>query len=92
MHDASNKIHGLAAIALDHVSSVSLFDFRQAILEIHDAVVALQNTTSTARVSLEEKGMYSDDDVADPVYSGVSGDETDEYYHHDDYGHYVRSP
>jgi hypothetical protein len=95
VHTASNKIHGLAAVAFDHATSMSLSDLKQAILEINNAVATLQNTTATARLLLEEKGMYSEDDLAGPVYNGLSGEETDEDYHQDmddDYGHYVRSP
>ena len=64
-------------------------------MAIQDSLVALQSTTAAARASLEEKGMYSEDDVAQPTYDGLPDEETDEDYHQDmddDYAHYVRSP
>ncbi|XBI37759.1 hypothetical protein VPH35_122986 [Triticum aestivum] len=42
-----------------------------ALMEIHDVVVALQNTATTTSQFLEEKGMYSDDEVPDPFYRGI---------------------
>lgn len=95
VHAASDKIHGLAATALDPAASLSLSTLKQTILAIQDSLVALQSTTAAARASLEEKGMYSEDDVAQPTYDGLSDEETDEDCHQDmddDYAHYVRSP
>ena len=43
----------------------------------------------------EEKGIYSEDNVPEPVYDGLSDEETNEDYHQDmddDCAHYVRSP
>lgn len=92
---ASNKIHDLAAVALDPAASISIANLKQAVLKIHDAVIALQNTTAITSQSLEQKRMYSDDDVSDPVYSGHSDEDSPDDCHqdmNDDYGHYVRSP
>ncbi|XBH83471.1 hypothetical protein VPH35_071885 [Triticum aestivum] len=92
---ASNKIHGLTGVALDPTNSMSVSNLRQALLEIHDAVIALQNTTTTTSQFLEEEGMYSDEDVADPVYTGHSNEDSAEDCHpdmNDDYAHYMRSP
>ncbi|KAM3225010.1 hypothetical protein ACQJBY_058013 [Aegilops geniculata] len=95
VHAASDKIHGLAAIALDPAASLSLSTLKQAILEIQDSLIALQSATAAARASLEEKGMHSVDDVAQPIYDGLSDEEIDEDYHQgmdDDCANYVRSP
>lgn len=87
---ATNKIHGLAGIALDPAASVSVCNLRQAILEIRDAVVALQNTTATTCLSLQQKDIYPYDDVSD--LSGEGSDEDDHQEMDDDQAHYVRSP
>lgn len=95
VHVASNKIHTLADAALDPAAGLSLSTLKQAILQIQNATVALQSTTAAARISLEEKGIYSEDNVPEPVYDGLSDEETNEDYHQDmddDCAHYVRSP
>ncbi|KAI5008810.1 hypothetical protein ZWY2020_009858, partial [Hordeum vulgare] len=53
---ASNKIHGLAAVALDPAASIFVRALKQAILEIHGVVVALQSTTTTTCPTLQERG------------------------------------
>ncbi|XBI53262.1 hypothetical protein VPH35_035508 [Triticum aestivum] len=66
--------------------------------EVHAAsgkIHGLASTTSAACASLEEKGMYSEDDVSQPIYDGLSDEELDEDYHQDmddDCANYVRSP
>ncbi|KAI5003033.1 hypothetical protein ZWY2020_027683 [Hordeum vulgare] len=93
--DASNKIHSLAAVALDPVASISVCALKKAILEIHGAVAALQSTTAIACPTLQERGIYSDDNVSDPVYNSPSDEDSNEGYHQDmddDYAHYMRSP
>ncbi|XBH71444.1 hypothetical protein VPH35_098897 [Triticum aestivum] len=81
VHVASNKIHTLADAALDPAAGLSLSTLKQAILQIQNAIVALQSTTAAARISLEEKGIYSEDNVPEPVYDGLSDEETNEDYH-----------
>ncbi|KAE8811709.1 hypothetical protein D1007_11503 [Hordeum vulgare] len=93
--DASNKIHSLAAVALDPAASISVCALKKAILEIHGAVAALQSTTAIACPKLQERGIYSDDNVSDPVYNSPSDEDSNEGYHQDmddDYAHYMRSP
>ncbi|XBH61880.1 hypothetical protein VPH35_116244 [Triticum aestivum] len=95
VHVVSNKIHDLAATALDPAASLSLSTLKQTILEIQNSIGTLGSTTATARVFLEEKGMYSEDDVPQPTYDGLSDEELDEDYHQDmddDCANYVRSP
>lgn len=49
---AWKKIHGLAGVALDPAALMSICNHKQAILEIHDAVVARPNTTGATSLSL----------------------------------------
>ena len=65
------KFMALLALALDPAASMSVSNLKQALMEIHDVVVALQNTATTTSQFLEEKGMYSDDEVPDPFYRGI---------------------
>ncbi|KAI5012944.1 hypothetical protein ZWY2020_025210 [Hordeum vulgare] len=95
VRDASNKIHSLVAVALDPAASISVCALKKAILEIHGAVAALQSTTAIACPTLQERGIYSDDNVSDPVYNSPSDEDSNEGYHQDmddDYAHYMRSP
>ena len=89
------KFMALLALASDPAASMSVSNLKQALMEIHDVVVALQNTATTTSQFLEEKGMYSDDEVPDPFYSGHSDEDSADDCRQDvddDYDHYVRSP
>ncbi|KAE8774742.1 hypothetical protein D1007_52834 [Hordeum vulgare] len=92
VRDASKKIHSLAAVALDPATSISVCALKKAILEIHGAVAALQSTTAIACPTLQEQGIYSDDNGSDPVYNSPSDEDSNEGYHQDmddDYAHYM---
>ncbi|XBI12842.1 hypothetical protein VPH35_139654 [Triticum aestivum] len=68
---------------------------KQVIREASNYLEEVHSTTAAARISLEEKGIYSEDNVPEPVYDGLSDEETNEDYHQDmddDCAHYVRSP
>ena len=95
VHNASNKIQDLAGVFLDPAASMCVSNMKQAIMEIHISVVALQSSTITTSQFLEEKGMYSDDEVPEQGYSGYSDENSADDIHQDmdeDYAHYVRSP
>ncbi|XBI76136.1 hypothetical protein VPH35_069406 [Triticum aestivum] len=61
VHTASNKIQDLAAFFLDPAASI---------------FVTLQSCTTTTSQFLEEKGMYSDDEVPEQIYSGCSDEDS----------------
>ena len=89
---ASNKLQDLAAVFLDPAASMCVSNMKQAIMGIHNSVVALQSSTAAASQFLEEKGMYSDDEVAEQIYSGCSDEYSADDIHQDmddDYAHYV---
>lgn len=46
-------------------ASMAVCNLRQALLEIHDAVVELQSITSAACLSLQKKGIYPYDPCSD---------------------------
>lgn len=80
---ASNKIHDLAGVALDPGASMSVSNLKQAILEIHDAVVALQNITSTTCLSLQQKDIYPYESDSDTSYGEVHVDDMGDGYNND---------
>ena len=85
VHNASNKIQDLAAVFFDPATSMCVSNMKQAIMEIHSSIVALQSSTTTTSKFLGEKGMYSDDEVPEQSYNGHSDeDSADDIHHHMD--------
>lgn len=82
----SNKIHDLAGATLDPTASMTVCNLKQTLLEIHDAVGALQSITSAACLSLK-KGIYPYDPDSDSSFGKGYADDMG-----DGYNNYVRSP
>ncbi|KAF7021573.1 hypothetical protein CFC21_034499 [Triticum aestivum] len=92
VRNASNRIQDLAAVFLDPATSMCVSNMKQAIMEIHSSIVVLQSSTTTTSRFLEEKGMYSDDEVPEQSYSGhLDEDSADDIHQHLD-DDYVPSP
>ncbi|KAI4979477.1 hypothetical protein ZWY2020_016230 [Hordeum vulgare] len=69
----------------------------EKIEEIKQRNKTIKQITREASDYVEEvqRGIYSDDNVSDPVYNSPSDDNSNEGYHQDmddDYAHYMRSP
>ncbi|KAM3367012.1 hypothetical protein ACQJBY_015969 [Aegilops geniculata] len=95
VHNASNRIQDLAGIFMDPAASMCTSDMKQAIMEIHSSVAALQSSTATTSQFAEEKGVYSDNEVLEQSCNGYSDEDSADDIHQDmddDNAHYARSP